>query len=111
MSTAAVAGIETVAVYPDDDAACAHVGRADAAVRLPGAGPAAYLDVRPPGLQVAEAGPQAPPFPADYVELEVGWLGPGVRAHDHHHHPALPGSSGQPAGFGRSGPSGRLQKQ
>ena len=45
MSTAAVAGIETVAVYPDDDAACAHVARADAAVRLPGAGPAAYLDV------------------------------------------------------------------
>jgi acetyl/propionyl-CoA carboxylase alpha subunit len=45
MSTAAVAGIETVAVYPDDDAACAHVVRADAAVRLPGAGPAAYLDV------------------------------------------------------------------
>ena len=44
MSTAAVAGIETVAVYPDDDAACAHVVRADAAVRLPGAGPAAYLD-------------------------------------------------------------------
>ncbi len=45
MSTAAVAGIETVAVYPDDDAACAHVVRANAAVRLPGAGPAAYLDV------------------------------------------------------------------
>ena len=45
MSTAAVAGIETVAVYPDDDAACAHVVRADAAVRLPGTGPAAYLDI------------------------------------------------------------------
>ena len=44
MSTAAVLGIETVAVYPDDDAACAHVARAGAAVRLPGAGPAAYLD-------------------------------------------------------------------
>ncbi|HMD94225.1 MAG TPA: carboxyl transferase domain-containing protein [Trebonia sp.] len=44
MSTAAVAGIETVAVYPDDDSACAHVARADTAVRLPGAGPAAYLD-------------------------------------------------------------------
>ena len=45
MSTAAVAGIETVAVYSGDDAACAHVARADAAVRLPGEGPAAYLDV------------------------------------------------------------------
>ena len=44
MATAAVLGIETVAVYPDDDAACAHVARAGAAVRLPGAGPAAYLD-------------------------------------------------------------------
>jgi len=44
MSTAAVLGIETVAVHPDDDAACAHVARASAAVRLPGAGPAAYLD-------------------------------------------------------------------
>ena len=44
MATAAVLGIETVGVYPDDDAACAHVARAGAAVRLPGAGPAAYLD-------------------------------------------------------------------
>jgi acetyl/propionyl-CoA carboxylase alpha subunit/acetyl-CoA carboxylase carboxyltransferase component len=44
MATAAVLGIETVAVYPADDAACAHVGRADTAVELPGAGPAAYLD-------------------------------------------------------------------
>src|SRR6202161_4305257 len=45
MATAAVLGVDTVAVYPDDDAACAHVARAGAAVRLPGAGAAAYLDV------------------------------------------------------------------
>jgi acetyl/propionyl-CoA carboxylase alpha subunit/acetyl-CoA carboxylase carboxyltransferase component len=45
MATAAVLGLETVAVYPADDAACAHVSRAGAAVELPGAGPAAYLDV------------------------------------------------------------------
>ena len=45
MATAAVLGIETVAVYPADDAACGHVSRAGAAVELPGAGPAAYLDV------------------------------------------------------------------
>ena len=45
MATASVLGIETVAVYPADDAACGHVGRADAAVELPGAGAAAYLDV------------------------------------------------------------------
>jgi acetyl/propionyl-CoA carboxylase alpha subunit/acetyl-CoA carboxylase carboxyltransferase component len=45
MATAAVLGIETVAVYPADDAACGHVSRADAAVELPGTGAAAYLDV------------------------------------------------------------------
>jgi acetyl/propionyl-CoA carboxylase alpha subunit/acetyl-CoA carboxylase carboxyltransferase component len=45
MATAAVLGIETVAVYPADDAACGHVTRADTAVELPGAGAAAYLDV------------------------------------------------------------------
>jgi acetyl/propionyl-CoA carboxylase alpha subunit/acetyl-CoA carboxylase carboxyltransferase component len=45
MATASVLSIETVAVYPADDAACGHVGRADAAVELPGAGAAAYLDV------------------------------------------------------------------
>ena len=45
MATASVLGIETVAVYPADDAACGHVGRADAVVELPGTGAAAYLDV------------------------------------------------------------------
>src|SRR6185312_11411533 len=45
MATASVLGIETVAVYPADDGACGHVGRADAAVELPGTGVAAYLDV------------------------------------------------------------------
>jgi hypothetical protein len=45
MATASVLGIETVAVYAADDAACGHVSRADAAVELPGTGAAAYLDV------------------------------------------------------------------
>ena len=45
MATASVLGIETVAVYAADDAACGHVGRADVAVGLPGTGAAAYLDV------------------------------------------------------------------
>ncbi|MGD0698348.1 MAG: carboxyl transferase domain-containing protein [Trebonia sp.] len=45
MATAAVLGLRTVAVYPDDDADCAHVARADVSVRLPGAGAAAYLDL------------------------------------------------------------------
>jgi acetyl/propionyl-CoA carboxylase alpha subunit/acetyl-CoA carboxylase carboxyltransferase component len=45
MATGSVLGIETVAVYPADDAACGHVSRADAVVELPGTGAAAYLDV------------------------------------------------------------------
>jgi acetyl/propionyl-CoA carboxylase alpha subunit/acetyl-CoA carboxylase carboxyltransferase component len=45
LDTAAVLGIPTVAVHPDDDAGCLHVARADEAVRLPGTGAAAYLDV------------------------------------------------------------------
>jgi biotin carboxylase len=40
MATASVLGIDTVAVYAADDAACGHVGRADAVVELPGTGPA-----------------------------------------------------------------------
>ena len=43
--TAAEMGLETVAVHPADDAQSLHVRRADAAVRLPGQGPAAYLDI------------------------------------------------------------------
>ncbi|MFF5986688.1 acetyl-CoA carboxylase family protein [Prauserella flavalba] len=45
MGTAAALGIRTVAVHPEDDAACAHRVRADEAVPLPGTGAAAYLDV------------------------------------------------------------------
>ncbi|WP_433026815.1 carboxyl transferase domain-containing protein [Actinomycetospora sp. CA-053990] len=45
LGTAAALGVPTVAVHPDDDADCAHVLRADQAVRLPGVGAAAYLDV------------------------------------------------------------------
>jgi len=45
MATAAVLEVPTVAVYPADDASCAHVAKADEAVLLPGVGAAAYLDV------------------------------------------------------------------
>ena len=45
MATAAALDLRTVAVHPADDAACLHISRADAAVELPGAGPAAYLDI------------------------------------------------------------------
>ena len=43
--TAADAGIETVAIHPEDDAASLHVLRADRAEVLPGRGGRAYLDV------------------------------------------------------------------
>jgi acetyl/propionyl-CoA carboxylase alpha subunit/acetyl-CoA carboxylase carboxyltransferase component len=42
---AADAGMRCVAVFSEDDADALHVQRADAAVALRGAGPAAYLDV------------------------------------------------------------------
>jgi acetyl/propionyl-CoA carboxylase alpha subunit/acetyl-CoA carboxylase carboxyltransferase component len=45
LATAAVLEVATVAVYPADDASCAHVAKADEAVLLPGTGAAAYLDV------------------------------------------------------------------
>jgi acetyl/propionyl-CoA carboxylase alpha subunit/acetyl-CoA carboxylase carboxyltransferase component len=44
MRSASLLGLETVAVHPDDDVTCAHVDRADRAVRLDGVGAAAYLD-------------------------------------------------------------------
>ncbi|MFU8814742.1 MAG: carboxyl transferase domain-containing protein [Pseudomonadales bacterium] len=42
---AAELGIDTVAVYTQDDASSLHVIQADRAVVLPGAGPAGYLDI------------------------------------------------------------------
>jgi acetyl/propionyl-CoA carboxylase alpha subunit len=44
LRTAAALGLRTVAVAPADDAGSLHVRRAESSVRLPGAGPAAYLD-------------------------------------------------------------------
>jgi acetyl/propionyl-CoA carboxylase alpha subunit len=42
---AADLGIQTVAIYPQDDARSLHVGAADHAVQLQGAGARAYLDI------------------------------------------------------------------
>ncbi len=42
---AAELGIETLAIAPDDDAACLHTRRADGWYRLEGQGAAAYLDI------------------------------------------------------------------
>lgn len=44
LQAAAEAGLRTVAVYADDDAAARHVQLADEAKPLGGTGPAAYLD-------------------------------------------------------------------
>ena len=45
LRAAAAAGLRTVAVYSEDDAACLHTRKADAARALAGSGPAAYLDI------------------------------------------------------------------
>jgi len=45
LHTAAELGLRSVAVFADDDAEALHARRADHAVRLPGSGAAAYLDV------------------------------------------------------------------
>ncbi|MFT7390872.1 MAG: acetyl/propionyl-CoA carboxylase alpha subunit/acetyl-CoA carboxylase carboxyltransferase component [Paracoccaceae bacterium] len=45
MRTCADMGVETVAVFPADDAASLHARRADRAVELPGVGARAYLDI------------------------------------------------------------------
>ena len=54
--TAAEMGIATAAVFSEDDAASLHVKRADAAVALKGAGPAAYLDIEGVIAAAQEAG-------------------------------------------------------
>jgi len=83
MATASVLGIETVAVYPADDAACGHVSRADAAVELPGTGAAAYLDVDAIVAAAAGAGCDTLHpgygFLSERPELAARCAGAGVR--------------------------------
>ena len=91
MATASVLGIETVAVYPADDAGCGHVGRADAAVELPGTGVAAYLDVDAIIAAAAGAGcdtlhpgygflSERPELPARCAAAGLRFAGPGPEA-------------------------------
>jgi acetyl/propionyl-CoA carboxylase alpha subunit/acetyl-CoA carboxylase carboxyltransferase component len=88
MATASVLGIETVAVYPADDAASGHVARADTAVELPGTGAAAYLDVDAVVAAAAGAGcdmlhpgygflSEQPRLAARCAEAGVRFAGPG----------------------------------
>lgn len=65
--TAAEMGLTSIAVYAEDDAASLHVRRADDAVGLTGAGPAAYLDIE----QVVAA---AKSVGADAVHPGYGFL-------------------------------------
>ncbi len=59
--------LTTIAIYPDDDAASLHVRYADEAVRLPGKGARAYLDMEAVVQAAREAG-------ADAVHPGYGFL-------------------------------------
>ena len=65
--TAAEMGLETVAVFSEDDAASLHTKKADQAVGLKGSGPAAYLDIAQMVAAARDAG-------ADAVHPGYGFL-------------------------------------
>src|SRR3954452_15797626 len=65
--TAAEMGLETVAVFSEDDAASLHTRKTDAAVGLKGSGPAAYLDIEQVVAAARDAG-------ADAVHPGYGFL-------------------------------------
>jgi len=65
--TAAEMGLETVAVYSEDDAASLHTRKTDTAVGLKGSGPAAYLDIEQVVAAAKDAG-------ADAVHPGYGFL-------------------------------------
>ena len=56
IDSAALMGLSTVAIYPDDDGSTLHVQRADESLLIPGAGPAAYLDIEAVVGAAKEAG-------------------------------------------------------
>ncbi|GAA3545550.1 carboxyl transferase domain-containing protein [Amycolatopsis ultiminotia] len=91
VETAAVRGIATVAVHPDDDADCLHVTRAEEALRLPGTGAAAYLDVAEIVGAAVKSGCDAlhpgygflsenPALAAACAEHGIAFVGPSVAA-------------------------------
>jgi len=80
-------GLRSTAVYSEDDAASLHVRRADAAIRLPGRGAAAYLDIAPMVTAARDAGCDAvhpgygflsenPAFATACAEAGITFVGP-----------------------------------
>src|SRR5258708_21467701 len=55
------AGLESVAIYPADDALSLHVRSADAAHEIPGRGARAYLDIEAVVAAAKTTGSDAPP--------------------------------------------------
>ncbi|MGY1650960.1 carboxyl transferase domain-containing protein [Geodermatophilus sp. SYSU D01119] len=91
LRTAAALGLSTVAVAPEDDAGGLHLRRADDAVRLPGTGPAAYLDVAAVAGAAVRSGADAlhpgwgflsedPALARACAEAGVLFVGPSVEA-------------------------------
>lgn len=83
------AGIQTVAVHPQDDAACLHVTVADQAHQLPGTGAAAYLSIEAmieaaldTGCDAVHPGygflSEVPEFAAACVAAGLTFVGPTV---------------------------------
>ena len=84
-------GIETTAVYPQDDAASLHVRQADHALMLPGTGARAYLDIEQIVALAADNGCDAihpgygflsenADFAAAVTARGLTFVGPGVAA-------------------------------
>ncbi|MCG8491599.1 MAG: ATP-grasp domain-containing protein, partial [Sneathiellales bacterium] len=65
--TARRLNIKTIGLYPEDDASSLHVRKLDEALKIPGAGPAAYLDINAVIEAAKEAG-------ADAVHPGYGFL-------------------------------------
>ncbi len=84
-------GIETVAIYPQDDAASLHVQKADHTLELQGKGAAAYLDIEQIAQLANDAGCDAvhpgygflsenAAFAQAVIDAGLTFVGPGVDA-------------------------------
>jgi acetyl/propionyl-CoA carboxylase alpha subunit/acetyl-CoA carboxylase carboxyltransferase component len=120
IASAALEGLSTVAVYTADDRGCAHVGRADEAVALPGTGAAGYLDIDAVVAAAVTAGADAvhpgygflaenADFARRCAEREVVFAGPPPQAleafGDKSRARAIAASLGIPVPRGTGGPA------